>query len=358
MGGKLSVDFLAPSGRGGEHARHLRERRLRGRPRDRAARCRARADLPAPLDAPEEIETPGVTTIDALAEFLGIDPAATSKAMPVVEGGRHARARAHPRRRPAQRVEALRRARPARSRARDRRGDPQGVRRGRRVARPGRLRGRGDRRRDAARGQFVAGREPRRLAPARGRGGPRLRAALRRHPRAARGRPLPRLRRRAAASGRRSRSVTSSTSAPSTPAPLGATFLDEDGQEKPILGGSYGIGPGRVMAAAIEQRHDEHGIMLAARDRARTTCTSSRSRGAEEPGRRGGAAAPRGRGRRAARRPRPAARREVRRRRPDRLPDPRHRRQEDPRRRRGRRARPRDGRGAARRRSPSSARIL
>ena len=27
--------------------------------------------------------------------------------------------------------------------------------------------------------------------------------------------------------------------------PLGATFLDEDGQEKPLLGGSYGIGPGR-----------------------------------------------------------------------------------------------------------------
>jgi prolyl-tRNA synthetase len=42
--------------------------------------------------------------------------------------------------------------------------------------------------------------------------------------------------------------------------PLGATFLDEDGTEKPLLGGSYGIGPGRVMAAVIEQHHDEHGI--------------------------------------------------------------------------------------------------
>jgi prolyl-tRNA synthetase len=41
---------------------------------------------------------------------------------------------------------------------------------------------------------------------------------------------------------------------------LDATFLDEDGTEKPLLGGSYGIGLGRVMAAAIEQRHDEHGI--------------------------------------------------------------------------------------------------
>jgi prolyl-tRNA synthetase len=43
--------------------------------------------------------------------------------------------------------------------------------------------------------------------------------------------------------------------------PLGATFLDEDGTEKPLLGGSYGIGPGRVMAAAIEQHGDENGIV-------------------------------------------------------------------------------------------------
>ena len=41
---------------------------------------------------------------------------------------------------------------------------------------------------------------------------------------------------------------------------LEATFLDEDGREKPLLGGSYGIGPGRVIAAVIEQRHDEKGI--------------------------------------------------------------------------------------------------
>ena len=41
---------------------------------------------------------------------------------------------------------------------------------------------------------------------------------------------------------------------------LDATFLDEDGKEKPLLGGSYGIGPGRIIAAVIEQNHDEHGI--------------------------------------------------------------------------------------------------
>ena len=42
--------------------------------------------------------------------------------------------------------------------------------------------------------------------------------------------------------------------------PLEATFLDEDGNEQPVLGGSYGIGPGRVMAAIVEQHHDESGI--------------------------------------------------------------------------------------------------
>ena len=43
--------------------------------------------------------------------------------------------------------------------------------------------------------------------------------------------------------------------------PLQATFLDEDGREKPLWGGSYGIGPGRVMAAVVEQHHDENGIV-------------------------------------------------------------------------------------------------
>jgi prolyl-tRNA synthetase len=42
--------------------------------------------------------------------------------------------------------------------------------------------------------------------------------------------------------------------------PLGATYLDEGGVEKPIVMGSYGIGPARIVAASIEQRHDEHGI--------------------------------------------------------------------------------------------------
>ena len=43
--------------------------------------------------------------------------------------------------------------------------------------------------------------------------------------------------------------------------PLGATFLDERGQQQPIVMGSYGIGPARIAAAAVEQRHDPDGIV-------------------------------------------------------------------------------------------------
>ena len=42
---------------------------------------------------------------------------------------------------------------------------------------------------------------------------------------------------------------------------LDATFLDEDGQEHALVMGSYGIGLARVLAAIVEQRHDEHGII-------------------------------------------------------------------------------------------------
>jgi prolyl-tRNA synthetase len=42
---------------------------------------------------------------------------------------------------------------------------------------------------------------------------------------------------------------------------LRATYLDEQGQEQPIVMGSYGIGPARIVATAIEQRHDADGIV-------------------------------------------------------------------------------------------------
>jgi prolyl-tRNA synthetase len=42
--------------------------------------------------------------------------------------------------------------------------------------------------------------------------------------------------------------------------PLGATYLDESGTERLIWMGSYGFGPARTAAAAVEQYADEHGI--------------------------------------------------------------------------------------------------
>ena len=43
---------------------------------------------------------------------------------------------------------------------------------------------------------------------------------------------------------------------------LKAVFLDEQGKEKPIVMGCYGIGVGRTVAAAIEQNHDQDGIIF------------------------------------------------------------------------------------------------
>src|SRR5580765_3148632 len=82
MGGTESVDFLAPSGSGentlvtcenGDFAADLEVARAVPRP----------PTFPERLDAPGEVATPGVTTIEDLAAMLGIDEAATSKAMPM-----------------------------------------------------------------------------------------------------------------------------------------------------------------------------------------------------------------------------------------------------------------------------------
>ena len=43
--------------------------------------------------------------------------------------------------------------------------------------------------------------------------------------------------------------------------PLDAFFLDSNGQQQPLIMGSYGIGPARIAAAAIEQSHDNDGIV-------------------------------------------------------------------------------------------------
>jgi prolyl-tRNA synthetase len=42
---------------------------------------------------------------------------------------------------------------------------------------------------------------------------------------------------------------------------LGCTFLDKDGQPKPVIMGSYGIGVGRLLACVAEEHQDDHGLI-------------------------------------------------------------------------------------------------
>ena len=43
---------------------------------------------------------------------------------------------------------------------------------------------------------------------------------------------------------------------------MGALYLDDEGEQRPIMMGCYGIGVGRLLAAAIEQNHDEKGLVF------------------------------------------------------------------------------------------------
>jgi prolyl-tRNA synthetase len=257
MGGKFSIDFLAPSGSGentlvrcenGDYAGDL----------EVAQAVPSAAVLPEPLDAAEEIETPGVTTIEGLADLLGIDRSATSKAMPVVRPDDSlvlALVRGDDRLSETKLYDAL----PGPSRpATD---DEIRAAFGAGGGSLGPVGFSGEVIADQAlrEGQFVAGAN---------RDGWHLRgveAGRDYEPRFADLRE-PREGDRCAVCGgalifRTAIEVGHIFNFGSFySAPLGATFVDEDGQEKPLLGGSYGIGPGRVMAAIVEQHSDEHGI--------------------------------------------------------------------------------------------------
>jgi prolyl-tRNA synthetase len=258
MGGKFSVDFLAPAGSGentlvtcenGDFAADIEV--ARAVPREPV--------FPARLEAPEEIETPGVTTIDGLAEFLGVDATATSKAMPVVKDDGTvvlALVRGDDRLSETKLFDALRGAsRPAtdeeiRAAFGASGGSLGPVGFGGPIVADEALRD----------GQFVAGAN---------RDGWHLRGVEA-------GRDFtpewadlrePHEGDRCATCGgalvfRTAVEVGHIFNFGSFYSePLGATFLDEDGTEKPLLGGSYGIGPGRIMAAAAEQRYNEDGMI-------------------------------------------------------------------------------------------------
>jgi prolyl-tRNA synthetase len=258
MGGKFSIDFLAPSGSGentlvrcenGDYAGDL----------EVAQAVPSDAVLPEPLDAPEEVETPGVTTIEGLAEFLGIDPSATSKAMPVVKPDGTlvlALVRGDDRLSETKLYDAL----PGTSRpATD---DEIRTAFGASGGSLGPVGFSGEVIADETlrEGQFVAGanRDGRHLRGVEAGRDYEARFADLREPQEGDRCPVcggALIFRTAIEVGH----IFNFGSFYSEP--LGATFLDEDGQEKPLLGGSYGIGPGRVMAAIVEQHHDENGIV-------------------------------------------------------------------------------------------------
>ncbi len=258
MGGELTFDFLAPSG-SGENTLVRCERGDFAADAEIARGVPRPPELPARLDAPEEVETPGVTTCEALAEFLGIDLAATSKAMPVTtDDGRVVLAlvRGDDRLSESKLLSVLKTdSRPA---------TDEEVRAafGAAGGSLGPVGFDGEIVADEAlrEGQYVSGAN---------RDGFHLRGveAGRDYEPAFADLREPREGDRCPECGG---ALTFQTAievghifnfGDKYSSGLGATFLDEDGREKPLLGGSYGIGPGRVMAAIVEQRGSEDGIV-------------------------------------------------------------------------------------------------
>jgi len=257
MGGSGSRDFLAPAD-SGENTLVLCENGDYAADIEIASGVPSAPDFPEPLDAPEEVVTPGQRTIEAVSDFLGVDPRATAKAMPVVVDGKVVLAlvrgddRLNEMKLLAELGETFR---PAEAEEiRDTFGanggsiGPVGVtvdviadetlREGQYVV--------GANRDDVHLRGVQAGRDyeprfadlrevrPGDACPACG-GHLRLQAAIE--------------------VGHIFKLGTRYSK------PLEATFVDEDGGERPLIMGSYGIGPGRVLATAVEQGHDEHGIV-------------------------------------------------------------------------------------------------
>jgi prolyl-tRNA synthetase len=257
MGGKFSIDFLAPSG-SGENTLVRCENEDYAGDLEVAQAVPSAAVLPEPLDAPEEIETPGVTTIEGLAEFLGIDESATSKAMPVVKSDGTlvlALVRGDDRLSETKLYDAL----PGASRPASDDEIREAFGAGGGSLGPIGFSGEVIADETLREGQFVAGanRDGRHLRGVEAGRDYQPRFADLRDPREGDRCPVcggALIFQTAIEVGH----IFNFGSFYSEP--LGATFLDEDGQEKPLLGGSYGIGPGRVMAAIVEQHHDEHGI--------------------------------------------------------------------------------------------------
>src|SRR5512133_105035 len=257
MGGSGSQDFLAPSGSGentlvtcenGDYAADLEI--AEGRP--------SKPDFPEELPEPQEVETPGQRTIEDVSEFLGVDPRATAKAMPVVTDGRVVLAllRGDDRLNEMKLLEAL--GEDFRPAEQDEIREAVGAAGGSIGPVGASVEGLAD---EALReGQYVVGAN---------RDDYHLRGVQAGRDYEPRFFDLREIREGDACpncGGHLHLQVAIEVGhifklETKYSAPLEAVFLDEEGTEKPLVMGSYGIGPGRVMAAAVEQSHDDDGIV-------------------------------------------------------------------------------------------------
>jgi prolyl-tRNA synthetase len=257
MGGRESWDYLAPAG-SGENELVLCENGDYAADREAAQGVPRASTFSDRLEAPREVETPGVTTIDGLAAFLSIDAAATSKAMPVVTTDDRlvlGLVRGDDQLSEEKLMTVLGSGfRPATDdeiRATFHAGGgslgPVGV--DIEVVADELLRN----------GQYVAGAN---------RDGWHLRGVEAGRDYSPRFADIRRMR-----EGDRCPNCGGALSIETAievghifklgthySAPFGATFLDEDGRERELVMGSYGVGPARMMAAIVEQHSDDNGI--------------------------------------------------------------------------------------------------
>ena len=257
MGGSGSQDFLAHAG-SGENTLVMCENGDYAADIEIASGVPSAADFPEELAEPQEVETPGQRTIEGVSEFLGVDPRATAKAMPVVVGEKLVLAlvrgddRLNEMKLLAELGDNFRPAEPEEIRkafgADGGSIGPVGV--SVEVIADETLR----------EGQYVVGanRDDVHLRGVQAGRDFEARFADLREVRA--GDACPRcgghLRLQAAIEVGHIFKLEARFSEP-----LNATFVDEDDVERPLIMGCYGIGPGRVIAAAVEQSHDEQGIV-------------------------------------------------------------------------------------------------
>jgi prolyl-tRNA synthetase len=256
MGGKDSNDFLAPGAgqnylvrcENGDYAADI----------EAAQGIPSKPDFPAALDAPEEVETPGMRTIEDVSDFLHVDPRATAKAMPVLVDGAVVLALV----RGDDRLDEAKLAAAVGQLVRPATDQEITSTFG---ASPGSIGPVGSPVRIVAdealsEGQYVVGanRDDWHLKGVQA--GRDFQAEFVDLRVVKEGDTCPNCGgkltiEQAIEIGHIFKLGTFYS------VPFEANFLDEDGTEKPLVMGSYGIGPGRVIAAIVEQHHDEQGIV-------------------------------------------------------------------------------------------------